>query len=125
MASENVFVTQATIGLIGSGLLQWFKHAKWMPFITEHSAVFNHSILLLTSAVGAVGVHATWNATEHSLVITGLSIGTIAAGIWLWSKQWAVQFLVHRGVFGPVATPATPEITPAKPGEILLPGEEP
>jgi hypothetical protein len=109
MGAENVVVTQATVGLICSWLLARLKAVAWIPWINQHSAGINHTILLATSAAGAVGVHAAWSASQHSLTITGLDLAAIGASLWIWTKQWTVQFLVHRGVFGPVATP------PAKP----------
>lgn len=106
MGAENVVVTQATIGLICSFLLARLKSAAWIPWINAHSAAINHMILLATSAGGALGVHAAWNASGHSLTITGLDLAGMGMSLWLWAKQWTVQFLVHRGIFGPVATPA-------------------
>jgi hypothetical protein len=113
MAAENVLATQITLGLVGSGVLNFLKSRAWVPFINDHSAGINHVILALTSAAGAVGVNAVWSSSEHSLTITGLSFASIAAGLWVWGKQWCVQFLVHRGAFGSVAsaTPITPDAT--------------
>ena len=115
MATENVVLTQLTLGTIFSGVLAYLKSAKWAPFISQHSAKINHAFLLLTSAAGALGVHWVWNATEHSLLITGLSFAVIMHGIWEWAKQWTVQYLVQRGAFGPVAIPGdapAPAVTP-------------
>jgi hypothetical protein len=103
MAAENVLATQVTIGMLASGFLQFLKTQKWLPFINQNSGKINHAILLITSAAGAVGVNFAWNASAHSLTITGLTFWGIAAALWIWAKQWSVQFLVHRGVFGPVA----------------------
>ena len=103
MATENVLATQATIGMLASGFLQFLKTQKWLPSINQNSGKINHAILLITSAAGAVGVNFAWNASAHSLTITGLTFWGIAAGFWIWAKQWTIQFLVHRGVFGPVA----------------------
>jgi hypothetical protein len=105
MAAENVLATQITLGLLGSGFLQYLKNSTAFRFVNQNSKVFNHLVLLATSAAGALGVHTAWNASEHSLMITGLDFATIAASIWIWAKQWAVQFLVHRGAFGPIASP--------------------
>lgn len=103
MAAENVLATQVTIGMLASGFLQFLKTQKWLPFINKNSAGINHAILLATSFAGAVGVTFAWNATAHSLTINGLTLMGIIGGLWIWAKQWSVQFLVHRGVFGPVA----------------------
>jgi hypothetical protein len=103
MAAENVLATQITLGLLGSGALQLLKKSSLVTFVDQHSKVFNHVFLLATSAAGALGVHTAWNASDHSLVITGLDLATIAASFWIWAKQWAVQYLVHRGAFGAVS----------------------
>ncbi len=105
MAAENVLATQATLGLLSSGVLQLLKKSSWVKAFTDNSSTLNHLFLLATSAVGALGVHSAWNASTHSLTITGLDLSTVAMSLWLWTKQWAVQFLVHKGAFGPVAVP--------------------
>jgi hypothetical protein len=126
MAAENVLATQITVGMIGAGFLQFLKSREWLPFLNQHSKALNHIVLATTSAAGAIGVNAVWSSSEHSLTITGLSLATIAAGLWVWAKQWTVQYLVHRGAFGAVsgaAPAASPDITggigaQANPGKI-------
>jgi hypothetical protein len=108
MADQNVLATQITVGMMGSGLLQFLKSREWIPFVTKNSAVINHVVLGITSLAGAVGVHSAWDASAHSLTITGLNAAAIAAALWIWAKQWCIQFMVHRGVFGSVAAPAVP-----------------
>ena len=115
MASENVLATQLTLGTIASGVLAYLKSAKWAPWFNKHSASLNHAFMLVTSAAGALGVHAVWDATSHSLTITGLSIATIAVAFWEWAKQYAVQYLVHRGAFGPVSVPGDAPPVPVVP----------
>lgn len=115
MATQNVLATQLTIGTIAAGALAYLKTAKWAPFINKHSAAINHAYLLLASCAGAVGIHATWDATSHSLTITGLTAIAVAHGLWEWTKQWCVQYLVQRGAFGPVAIPGDAPAVPAIP----------
>jgi len=115
MASENVLATSLTLGTIASGLLAYLKSAKWAPWFNQHSKGINHAVLLVTSAASAVGISATWDAANHALTITGLSLVTIAHGSWEWLKQWAVQYLVHRGAFGPVAVPGDAPPVPTTP----------
>jgi len=52
-------------------------------------------------------------ALDKIISLTGLSLATIAMGVWVWAKQWTVQYLVHRGAFGAVsgaAPAASPDI---------------
>lgn len=106
MAAENVLATQVTLGLLGSGLLNLLKKSSVVTAVNDRSGSINHLILLATSAIGALGVHTVWDASQHSLVISGLDLATILASFWIWGKQWAIQYLVHRGAFGTVSTPA-------------------
>lgn len=106
MAAENVLATQLTLGLISSGALNLLKKSSTVTFVNENSKTLNHLFLLATSAAGAIGVHTAWNVSQHSLLITGLDFATIVASLWIWAKQWAIQFLVHRGAFGPIAAGA-------------------
>lgn len=102
MADQNVLATQLTVGLLGSGFLQWLKSTKLVPFVTENSGKLNHIILLLTSAGGALGIHSAWTAGEGG-TISIPSLAVLGAGVWIWMKQWTVQYLVHKGAFGSVA----------------------
>jgi hypothetical protein len=105
MAAENVLATQATLGLLSSGVLQLLKKAKWAKAFTDNSSTLNHLFLLATSAAGALGVHAAWTASAGG-TITIPSLAAMGVGLWIWVKQWSVQYLVHKGAFGAVATPA-------------------
>jgi len=107
MADQNIIATQLTMGLLSSGALQWLKARAWLPFVNQHSAAFNHVFLMATSISTGLGIHLVWSGTSHSLTITNLNAAAIAGALWIWAKQWAMQFLVHRGVFGPVATKGT------------------
>jgi hypothetical protein len=122
LATSNVVLTQVTLSTIFAGLLAYLKKARWVPFITQHSAAINHVYLLLVSGGTALGVHSVWDSQAHSLLITGLSLTAIAHGFWEWTKQWTVQYLVQRGIFGPLAIPGdAPPIptVPVKAGLIL------
>ena len=115
MASDNVLATGLTIGTLSAGVLAYLKSAKWAPWFNKHSATINHIFMALTAGGAALGIHAVWDATNHSLLITGLSLKTIAIGVWEWLKQWTLQYLVHRGMFGPVATPGDAPALPVTP----------
>jgi len=115
MASENVLATSLTLGTIASGLLAYLKSAKWAPWFSQHSKTLNHVVLLATSAGSALGISATWDATAHTLTIAGLSLPTIIHGGWEWMKQWCVQYMVHRGIFGPVSSPGDAPPIPVTP----------
>lgn len=115
MASQNILVTQLTLGTIASGVLAYLKTAKWAPFVNKHSYAINHAYLLITSAFGALGIHYTWDASNHSLTITGLNLVAILWALWKWAEQWSVQYLIQRGAFGPVSIPGDAPAQPSTP----------
>jgi len=109
---SNIVMTQITLSTLLSGVLAYLKAKAWIPWFSKHSATINHLFLLASSAGTAIGVHAVWNHEAGSLTITGLSLITIAHGIWEWAKSWSMQYLIQRGAFGPVATPGdAPPVT--------------
>ena len=105
MASESVLATQITLGMIGAGVLRLLKRSAAVTWVNDNTGWVNHVILALTSAAGALSVNFVWNATAHSLTITGLDATAIALTAWLWAKQWTIQYLVHKGAFGAVSVP--------------------
>jgi hypothetical protein len=115
VGTSNVVLTQITMGTLFAGVLAYLKTAKWIPFVNKHSATINHIFLLLASAGTAIGVHAVWDSAAGSLTITGLSLTAILHGIWEWSKQWALQYLVQRNTFGPVSIPGDAPAVPMTP----------
>jgi hypothetical protein len=103
MAAENVLATQVTLGMLGAGFLQFLKTRSWIPFVNKYSAGINHVIMLATAAAGGLGISFAWTPSTHTLAISNLSLAAMAGAVWVWGKQWAVQFLIHRNLFGPVA----------------------
>jgi hypothetical protein len=62
MAAENVLATQITLGLLGSGFLQYLKNSSAFRFVHQNSKTVNHLILLATSAVAlGVGAAILWD----------------------------------------------------------------
>jgi hypothetical protein len=57
--------------------------------------VLNRVLAAALSGVAAIGIHVQWTAANHSLLITGLSLPVVMAGLW----HWLVQFLYTHGWF--------------------------
>jgi len=123
MPDANVLSTQITLGMLGAGVLKVLKSSKFVTAINDKSGVLNHIVLATTSAAGALGVHTAWNASTHSLTITGLTAAGIGTAVWLWAKQWAIQYLVHKGAFGAVSGGSAPVagLAPYAAGDVVKP----
>jgi hypothetical protein len=101
------------VATLASVFLATLKKIPWLKAVNDHSSKINHIILVLASGAGAIGIGWTWNASAHSLTFTGLDFTAIVGSLWLWWKQWAIQYGVHRVGFGPVAVPNPNAVAPA------------
>jgi hypothetical protein len=57
------------------------------------SGKLNRALAIVLSGMAAIGIHAHYSAADHTLLLTGLSVGTIVNGAW----HWLVQSLYAHG----------------------------
>lgn len=71
---------------------------KWqkLPWITQHTEEINFWVRAILAAGSAIGINAVWNPTDHSLLITGLSVTTIFHGVWHWFTQYAITHMTGK-----------------------------
>jgi hypothetical protein len=87
--------TQVAVAAIISFLVGKLKQSSWFPWLTAETSKLNRLVAVLLSGVAAVGIHYQWDAADHSLLITGLSLTTILGMLW----HWAVQAIYTHGWF--------------------------
>ena len=75
--------------------IQLLKRIKAISFISDYSVTLNRWLGVLASGIATIGVGFTFDAAAGTLMITGLTLGTIAAGIWQWFTQWALQQVIY------------------------------
>ncbi len=90
-ALANPITTQAGSTLLVIGTLQWLKKAKWFPLLKEGQRYLTRAVSVIAALCVSVGIHYTWNPTDHSLLITGLSLYTIVDGAFHWGAQYIYQ----------------------------------
>jgi hypothetical protein len=103
--TQNVLATQVTVGAIIAYATNWLKNSKYFPWITHETQVISHFVAAFLSAAAAVGVNAVWNGTEHTLVISGLTLTGILGAVWALGKQFAIQHLAGQVMYPPSAQP--------------------
>ena len=106
----NIAMTHFTIGAVTVAALQWLKSSSWFPWIQAGQTKLLRALSALAAAATAVGIGYTWNANDHSLTITGLTITGIGIAFWAWLKQFAVQEFMYRATKQP-AQIANPSVT--------------
>ena len=87
---ENLAAAAIITFVIGT-----LKKSSWFPWLSAETANINRLVSVVLSGVAAVGIHATFDRQTHSLLITGLSLSTIAVG----GYHWLVQFVYTHGWF--------------------------
>lgn len=62
--------------------IEWLKRMKAIPWVTYESAKLNRSIAAVASAAAAIGIHFKFDHEAGALIITGLSVASLAHGGW-------------------------------------------
>lgn len=95
-ADANVLLTHITTSAVTVAFLNWLKSTSLFPWINSEKPRLLRTIAVLLAGVKAVGITYTWNPSDHTLVIGGLTLSIIAAGVWHWLQSFAVQELIYR-----------------------------
>ncbi len=117
----NDFMSTITASTLAVSVIQWLKGTKWVPFVNAHSARMNQVLSWMIAFFSGAGIHYTFNGDAGVLTVTGLSAGVIIHTATITCKQWAVQWLIYKGIVkGPAAdvaavaegVPVTPVASP-------------
>lgn len=109
----NEFLSTITASTIAVSIIQWLKNTKLVPFINEHSTGLNRLVSWVAAFAAGTGIHFTFNGDAGVLQVTGLSAGVIIHTVTVTCKQYAVQWLIYRGILKPGTNPAP--VLPAVP----------
>lgn len=88
----NIAITQFTTGALTVAAMNWLKGQPWFP----GKAKLNRSVAAFVAFCTSLGVHFVWNGTEHSLLITGLTLSVIAGTVYHWASQMATQEVIYQ-----------------------------
>jgi hypothetical protein len=82
---EDQFAASAALEFGLRFLEKWSK----TPWITENTTKLNLALRAVLAFVATIGI--TWHYNGGTLVITGLTVSTLAAGLWHVFRQFALQ----------------------------------
>lgn len=92
----NIAITQFTTGALTVAAMNWLKGQAWFPLVQAGKAKLNRGVAAFVAFCTSLGVHFVWNGTEHSLLITGLTLSVIAGTVYHWASQMATQEVIYQ-----------------------------
>lgn len=101
VAETSIVVSHLTTAGISVGVIQWLKSSKYFPWITKEKGNVARYVALVTAAIGAIGIHYTW---EPAARVLSFQIPTIAAAFGMavaYVKSFVVQELTYQATKQP------------------------
>ena len=93
---SNIAISTFTSSALVVWLIQQAKKSSWIKFVNPGSPQMSR----LLSAIGALCAHLglsyTWNAADHSLLISGLSLVGVLTMLWQWLNHFAMQEMIYQ-----------------------------
>lgn len=92
----NIALSTFTSSAIVVYVMQAIKKSKWLSFVEEGKPFMNRAVSIIAALFTHLGLSFTWNASNHSLLIAGLSISSIATFVWQWANHYAMQEVMYQ-----------------------------
>lgn len=108
----NELLSTLTGATMVVSIIEWVKNTKVVPFINRNSTALNRVVSWVGAFLAGTGIHYTFNQDAGVLTISGLSAGVIFHTALITTKQYALQWMLYRGVVKPQQG-AEPPVVPA------------
>jgi hypothetical protein len=79
------------LGALAAYLIKFLQGSKYFPWISAEAKKITFVVQAMLSLLATIGIGYTWDAQNHSLLITGLSLAAIFHGAIGWISQFAIQ----------------------------------
>lgn len=101
METSAELTTHLTSGAVAVYLIEMLK--KWPAFsrLTPDTKTLNRLVSAVLAVVAAIGISWSYDAAAGTLVISGLTWGTMLAMTWESIKQFALQQVLYSAVIEP------------------------
>jgi hypothetical protein len=105
MADANVVMTTFTASAITVAAINWLKRSKAFPWITKEKIWLLRVMSAAAATASGVGINHVWNAADHSLVISGLTMANLGLFAWAVVKQFVANETIFQAT-KPQSNPA-------------------
>lgn len=94
--ADSIVVTHVATAAASVAFINWLKASPYFPWITQEKANLLRILAVLTSGIGALGIHYTWDPVAHSVTFTGLSFAAIFVAVIAWAKSFFIQEVTYQ-----------------------------
>jgi hypothetical protein len=115
---NNVVLTTFTSSAISVTVINWLKSSKYFPWITKEKITLLRVFSIIAAAASGVGINYVWSATDHSLLVSGLTAANGAAFAWTLLKHFAMNETIFQATKRPGTMKAIPPPAPPVPPNV-------
>ena len=94
----NDFTAHLTLGAVAVYAIEHAKSSGLVPWMTADTKTLNRLVNLITAFITSIGIGYTYDATAGTLVVSGLTLSSLALGLWELTKQYVVQQVLYDTV---------------------------
>lgn len=97
----NPTTVQGGIAILMPYFLEMLKNAKWFPWLDAVNIWRVRMMSMMTAVATSVGINVSFDPTVGHLIITGLTLTTIAQLLFQSSVQFKIQETIYRAAIKP------------------------
>lgn len=110
---NNVVLTAFTSSAVSVAVINWLKNSKYFPWITKEKITLLRMLSVVAAAASGVGINYVWSGTNHSLLLSGLTMANGTAFVWTLLKHFAMNETIFQATktkngFNPPPAPPVP-----------------
>lgn len=98
---EGELTAHLTLGAVIVYFIEYLKRWPFFRMLTPETTTLNRVVSAALAGAAAIGIGWTYDGATGTLVVTGLTWGTIVAACWEWVKQYAVQQVLYDTAVAP------------------------
>ena len=116
---EQQVLSQVVMAWVVTQAIQRLKRWKDLPWMTARTDTVNRIVGIILAFFASLGIMFTFDPEAGTLVVSGLTLSTVLAGVWTWVQQVVLQQIIYRGAVKetPVEAKATAKALAADGGK--------
>jgi hypothetical protein len=96
MADTNIVLSTFTSSAISVAIINWLKASKYFPWITKERTALLRAFSVIAASASGVGINYLWNPTDHSIVVSGLTLANGGALAWAILRHFAMNETIFQ-----------------------------